>query len=57
MPIQRKNTNDLERAIAKIKRASEINQGVCLMRNEAAALYEELQRKTKQDDEPERNTE
>jgi hypothetical protein len=56
MPVQRKNTDDLGRAIAKLKKASETNQGACLLRYEAAAIYEELLERKKQNDRTEGDT-
>jgi hypothetical protein len=45
MPIPRKSSLDLARATLKLRKAFENNQGACLLRNEAAAVYAELQQK------------
>jgi len=55
MPVQRRTTDDLGRAIAKLKKAAETNQGACLLRYEAAAIYEKLLERKKEGDNTERD--
>jgi len=51
MPIPRKSSHDLAKALLKLKKATETNQGACLLKHEAAAVYAELLEKLKPDEE------
>jgi hypothetical protein len=52
MPVPRKATNALRRAVQKLYNAYQTGQGACLLKHEAAAVYTvlaTLQEKLKQD--------
>jgi virulence-associated protein VapD len=49
MPVPRQSSRDLEKALAKLRKAFENNQGACLLKHEAAAVYVALLEKLKQD--------
>jgi hypothetical protein len=49
MPVPKQTSRDLEKALAKLRKAFENNQGACLLKHEASAVYAELLEKLKQD--------
>jgi predicted signal transduction protein with EAL and GGDEF domain len=52
MPVPRKATNALRRAVQKLYNACQTGQGACLLKHEAEAVYKvlaALQEKLKQD--------